>query len=78
MKIEKKKERYLITVSHDELLAIVNGLGARQLLIREIGTIINPGDKKRGQELAKLHQGLAAALPPDVWDKKEPGEPVPR
>lgn len=37
---------YLISLSHDELLALVNGLGARQILIRGISSIINPDRSK--------------------------------
>ena len=68
MKIEKVGDKYHVALSHDEMLAIVNGLAGRQMLIRDIGSIISPGNKKQEKELAKLHQALAEALPPDVWE----------
>ena len=68
MKIEKVGDKYLLTVSHDELLLIVNGLAGRQLLVRDIGSIISPGNKKQEKELAKLHQALAEALPLETWE----------
>lgn len=68
MKVEKKKDRYHVTMTHEELLAIVNGLAGRQLLIRDVASLISPtGDKKKEQELAKLSQLLAEALPADAW-----------
>lgn len=70
------KGQYLITASHEELLAIVNGLAGRQMLIRDIASVISPtGDKKKEKELVKLHQALAESLPPDVWDGKKKAPP---
>jgi len=67
-----KKKKYQITCTHDELLAIVNGLGARAQLIREINSIIlDECDKKKQKGLEKLHRTLAEALPPDVWSGKK-------
>ena len=68
MRIERKKDRYQVTMTHDELLMLVNGLAGRQLLIRDITSLLSPGNKKQEKELAKLHQALAEALPPDVWE----------
>lgn len=67
MKIEKKKDRYQVTMTHDELLMLVNGLAGRQLLIRDITSLLSPGSKKQEKELAKLHQALAEALPLETW-----------
>jgi hypothetical protein len=68
LKVEKKKDRYQVTLTHDELLLLVNGLGGRQLLIRDITSVISPvGDKTKEKELAKLYQALAESLPGDAW-----------
>lgn len=48
---------------------MVNALAGRALLVRDINSLISPvGDKKQEKELAALHQALAEALPPDVWE----------
>jgi len=71
LKVEKKGDIYLMMLTHDELLALVNGLGARNLLIRDVASVINPDcNKKKQKELDKIHKALAEALPPDAWDKE--------
>jgi len=67
--VKKKEDKYLVTLTHDELLAIVNGLAGRALIIRDIGSLLNLGNKKTQNELEKLHKTLARALSPDVWNK---------
>ncbi|TYO97042.1 hypothetical protein [Desulfallas thermosapovorans] len=68
MKITQKGDKYTLTLTHDELLALVNGLAGRQLLVRDITSLISYGDKKKEKELTKLHKAMAGALPPDVWE----------
>ena len=67
LKIEKKKDKYQLTLTHDELLAIVNGLAARQLLITDITRLISHITKDRDDNLTKIRATLAESLPADVW-----------
>ena len=63
MKVEMTGDKYLVTLTRDEILVMVNGLGEKHIMAREINSIINPvGGKKKDKQLDKIREELAEAL----------------
>ena len=63
MKVEIDGDKYQVTLTRDEMLVMVNGLGEKHIMAREISSIINPGNgKKKDKQLDKLREELAEAL----------------
>lgn|GEM_PF-4775701 len=55
------EDKYQATFTRDELVSLVNGLAAGQLLARELAGIVERG-KKPNKQVAKLSAKLVAAL----------------
>ena len=68
LRIEKKKDKYQVILTRDEMLTLVNGLAARQLLITDITRLISHTTRDRDDNLTKIRAAMAEALPADVWE----------